>query len=310
MSVYYRKECRIFGRTCSYLTAGNSGSPLLLLHGGGSDYSEFSWRDVVEELGKEHRVYAPDFPGYGYSEWPAIEDVNADNPGRFECISSLIQSNSRFTNESSTLLTQAGFLCAFIKQHDLQNVQVAGFSMGGAIAILAALTAPEDFHKVAVINSYGIADKIKRQKLAYLTSKVPFINKLLRAVLVRSPFVTKLALGELVEKRSCISRQMVDDARESIKLVGHHPIWKRFVQDEIRFNYCNLNLSGELEKLSGKLAVIQTDKDRLFFPENARKATGSSHFILLPSAGHIPARECPEALLAFLQHFFDLSKDL
>ncbi|MGH1363956.1 MAG: alpha/beta fold hydrolase [Calditrichia bacterium] len=282
---------------------------MLLLHGGGSDYSEFSWRDVLKELGKDHRIYAPDFPGYGYSQWPAIEDVNAGNPERLQRISSLIQSNSRFTNENSTLLTQVSFLCAFIEQHQLEGVHVAGFSMGGAIAILAALTDPKAFHKVAVINSYGIADEIKRQKLAYLTSKVPFINKLLRAILVRSSLVMKLALGELVEKRSCISRQMVEDARESVRLVGHHLIWKRFVQDEIRFNYCNLNLTGELQKLSKKLAVIQTDKDRLFFPENARKAAISSRFILLPSAGHIPARECPEALVASLQQFFDLSKD-
>lgn len=50
-----------------YSTFGESGSPVVLLHGGGTDSGMLSWKLTVEPLAQAHRVYVPDWPGYGQS---------------------------------------------------------------------------------------------------------------------------------------------------------------------------------------------------------------------------------------------------
>ena len=45
--------------------AGESGSPILLVHGFGA--SAYHWRYNIPELAKRHRVYAVDLLGFGWS---------------------------------------------------------------------------------------------------------------------------------------------------------------------------------------------------------------------------------------------------
>jgi len=50
------------------LTAGYAGTPVVLLHGGGIDAASFCWRYAIGALAEAgHRVFAPDWPGYGDS---------------------------------------------------------------------------------------------------------------------------------------------------------------------------------------------------------------------------------------------------
>lgn len=48
-----------------YCSKSGQGPNLVLLHGWGS--SSKIWREVIDELGKQHRVWCIDLPGHGYS---------------------------------------------------------------------------------------------------------------------------------------------------------------------------------------------------------------------------------------------------
>ena len=71
------------GLRMHYLEAGTGGSPVLLLHG----YAQNShmWRPLMQELGKTHRVIAPDLRGFGettkaasgYDKKTMAQDVHA-----------------------------------------------------------------------------------------------------------------------------------------------------------------------------------------------------------------------------------------
>ncbi|KGF73582.1 hydrolase [Neosynechococcus sphagnicola sy1] len=51
----------------------NGRSPVLLLHGLPSQ--SYSWREILPELGKQgFRAIAPDWIGFGYSDWPEPQD--------------------------------------------------------------------------------------------------------------------------------------------------------------------------------------------------------------------------------------------
>ena len=54
------------------LVAGETGSPVVLLHGGGVDSASLSWGLTLGPLAENHRVIAPDLPGYGQSDKPEV----------------------------------------------------------------------------------------------------------------------------------------------------------------------------------------------------------------------------------------------
>jgi len=65
------------GQQCSYVEAGTTGPPILLLHGfAGSAFN--AWRSTVPELAKTHRVFALDLLGLGASAQPSDVTYSID----------------------------------------------------------------------------------------------------------------------------------------------------------------------------------------------------------------------------------------
>jgi pimeloyl-ACP methyl ester carboxylesterase len=70
--VYYRK-IKIDGLDIFYREAGPKGTPvILLMHGFPS--SSFMFRNLINELKESYHIIAPDYPGFGYSSVPAINE--------------------------------------------------------------------------------------------------------------------------------------------------------------------------------------------------------------------------------------------
>lgn len=58
-----------------YREAGDPSKPtLLLLHG--FPTSSHMFRDLITELADEYHLVAPDYPGYGYSSMPAVDEFD------------------------------------------------------------------------------------------------------------------------------------------------------------------------------------------------------------------------------------------
>ncbi len=53
------------------LAAGETGQPVIFVHGGGLDAAALSWWPSLLAFAGEYRVVAPDLPGYGLSDTPA-----------------------------------------------------------------------------------------------------------------------------------------------------------------------------------------------------------------------------------------------
>eukprot|EP00193_Tetraselmis_chui_P009247 CAMPEP_0177757714 /NCGR_PEP_ID=MMETSP0491_2-20121128/3790_1 /TAXON_ID=63592 /ORGANISM="Tetraselmis chuii, Strain PLY429" /LENGTH=394 /DNA_ID=CAMNT_0019273383 /DNA_START=81 /DNA_END=1265 /DNA_ORIENTATION=- len=68
-------ECTLPGedkpRRLHYVQAGDSGPPIILVHGFGA--SAYHWRYNIPELAKNHRVYAPCLMGFGWSEKAVVD---------------------------------------------------------------------------------------------------------------------------------------------------------------------------------------------------------------------------------------------
>jgi pimeloyl-ACP methyl ester carboxylesterase len=69
------KYGRIFYKT---LGQGNSGVPLVFVHGIGAGTSSFMWRKNFDQLARDFRVYAFDLLGFGFSDKPGDAPYSSD----------------------------------------------------------------------------------------------------------------------------------------------------------------------------------------------------------------------------------------
>jgi pimeloyl-ACP methyl ester carboxylesterase len=114
-----------------YWSAGTQGSPIILLHGGGSSIEV--WEQNIQALAHRHRVFAFDMVGTGLSDKPAV---------------------------TYSLDYQLQFLKAFLDMLDIQTASLIGNSMGGGIALRFALEFPERVGKLGLISSFGLGREI------------------------------------------------------------------------------------------------------------------------------------------------------
>lgn len=112
------RDVAVAGHRIHYESWGESGPAVLLI--GGFAESSVSWSKVGPLLGKSHRVYAIDLPGYGYSDYT----------GHY------------------TLADQTRAVIGFIQTLRLQRPVVVGHSLGAAVAGAVALAAPRQISRV------------------------------------------------------------------------------------------------------------------------------------------------------------------
>lgn len=109
------------------LLDGGEGPPLVLLHGQG----EFAatWRRVIPELARTHRVLAPDLPGHGASELAGPLDIRH----MFRWLGELIDHTCD------------------------QPPTLAGHLLGGAIAARFASAEPRRLRRLVLVDTLGLS---------------------------------------------------------------------------------------------------------------------------------------------------------
>ena len=137
------------GQKLHYLERGR-GEPLLLIHGLGSSGAD--WALQVPALEDGFRIIVPDLPGAGHSA-----------PLRDSC----------------SIERLADTLWALCDHLGASRINIAGFSLGGAVALEMALTRPKQVRRLAMINSlatYRLDHWRKWLEAALTLTLVPLIG--------------------------------------------------------------------------------------------------------------------------------------
>jgi pimeloyl-ACP methyl ester carboxylesterase len=114
------RDCRV------HLMRGGTGSPLLMLHGGGG---AGVWLPCMARLAQKFDVIAPEHPGFGASDTPDWLDTVSD---------------------------LANFYLDFLDQLDLHGVHLVGSSLGGWIAADLAVRNTSRLASLTLIGAAGI----------------------------------------------------------------------------------------------------------------------------------------------------------
>lgn len=110
---------------------GAGGVPIVLLHGFGGHHGD--WTDIQPDLARDRLVLAYDLPGHGRSR----DVAGAGSAGG-----------------------TAKAILADLEARGLKRVHLAGFSMGGAIAALTALRAPQTVASLTLLAPGGFGPEI------------------------------------------------------------------------------------------------------------------------------------------------------
>jgi pimeloyl-ACP methyl ester carboxylesterase/predicted lipid carrier protein YhbT len=273
----------VVGVRSAYLEAGpRDAPPVVLLHGLGA--TNASMLPLLADLARDHRVIAPDFPGFGASDAP------------------------RWRYRAGEL---AGWLDAFLDVVDARPAAIVGNSLGGRVAIELGLTAPQSVTRLVLLCPSPAFRRLRQftplVRLLPPDAVVPPLPLPHRAVVggIRAMFSNPDRLEQawydaaadehLRVMRSYRHRRAFFSCLKQIYMeeaYGDHGFWDR------------------LPRLTTPSLFIWGDRDRLVpasFERHVVAAVPDAESICLGDSGHVPQFEHPEQTARLTREFLDAS---
>jgi pimeloyl-ACP methyl ester carboxylesterase len=263
-----------------HLRTAGSGSPLLLLHGGGIDSAQLSWAEAIAPFAEHYRVYAPDWPGYGKSDPLAGEGYGIDR---------LVE-----------------VLAELIDALDLPQVSLIGISMGGGAALGYALTHPQRVAKLVLVDSYGLCAYAPFHRLSYWVTRLPLISRWTYGFMRRSRRLTGWGMRALFA--GPVPEAVVDESFAALQLANAGEPFISFQRSELLPDRLNTCYAQRFSELTMPVLLLHGDEDTLVplsAAQDAARQIPNVRLTVMAKTGHWPPRERPaqfnELVLAFLK---------
>ena len=233
------------GYKLRYSKLGDSERVVILLHGFGGDAA--GWLFNQAPLAAKATVYALDLPGHGQS--------------------------SKALNDGS-VAHLAATVVAFMDALAITKAELVGHSLGGAIALQAAVDHPNRISGLALIGSAGLGAEIN----------APYINGFIAA---ESRKEMKPLLEQLVADANLINRTLINDVLQFKRIDGVtaalNAIAKGF-QDGTRQT---INLRAKLDGLNIPIKVIWGSMDAIIPASHASGLPSKVSVTVLDGFGHL-----------------------
>ncbi len=266
------------GMNIQYLTAGE-GPPLVLLHGV-SD-SAWTWSRVIPILARSNRVYAPTFPGSGYSDKPKVRY----SPAFFE-----------------------QFVVDFMDTLQIKRAIIVGNSLGGLVAMRLALSNPGRVQALVLADSSGLGREVS---LALRLLTLPGYGNLVVAWNKTLVGAGQWALGVatlLFKRYRRVPRRWVALQYRMARLEGFLEATRATVRSgmTIRGQRRREILLNDLPRVQAPALVIWGKDDRIVPVAHAHAAAARlarGQLAVIPDCGHLPQLERPDHFISALDRF-------
>ncbi len=232
----------ISGQHLHYRSAGQ-GTPLVLVHGYG--VSGYLWQRVLPYLAQHYHVFLVDLPGHGHSTY----------------------------NGQWQLREMAPLLATWLRAMQFPPIVLMGQSMGGAIAIHLAASAPELVQRLILVSAAGIP----------LEATLP--------LLVRRSFHSFFQLGN-----GNYPLELVRDV-----LRPRPRLFWQAAQEMVRSDF-----RAELASITQPTLIIWGERDVLLplsLGYALQAALPHAQFATFPNCGHRPMLAAPKAFSELVLRF-------
>lgn len=239
-------------------TVENPRRTLLMIHGFGGNKD--NWVRMAAYLPDDYQLLIPDLPGHGDSSAGSSDDY--------------------------TVEAQAATLVSFLDKLGIEQVDMAGNSMGGGITAYFAGRYPDRVSSIALYDPAGSEKYPSELDAALARGENPLVvkesgdfDRLMDFVLEQQPFLP-WPVTSVMEEQAIESQHRNETIFQAILSSSD-----------------NLVLEDALSAIEGPALIIWGRKDRVLAPENAEvfaQGIRESEVVLLDGVGHVPMLEVPE----------------
>jgi len=240
-----------------YVTGG-TGAPLLLLHTVRTQAEHF--RHLIPLVRQHYTVYALDLPGMGYSE--IVPGASYQEPAMRAAV--------------ERLMTQL----------DLQDVTLAGESMGAVLSLTTAADLPDRVRRVVAINPYDYKGGALRSSLLarFIITGIltPGLGRML-AGLQPKPVMRAILHGGLVDKTA-----LEADYLDELLSVGRRPGYPTVARAVFANLPSLIEARSRYTHVSAPIHLIYGDTDwsRPSDRQANQQLLPNAHFTQVRNAGH------------------------
>lgn len=238
------------GRTIRHLRLGpDGGTPVLMIHGFGADLA--TWMFNQQALAEDRPVYAIDLPGHGGSS-KQVED--------------------------GSVAGLAKTVLAYMDAAGIDRAHLVGHSLGGAIAVEIAASAPERVAALTLVAPAGFGAEISGDFIAGFISETR--SRKLRPV-----------LEMLVANPDMVSADMVEDVLRFKRLDGAPEALRAIAGANFDGGTQRIALRERLGDVKVPVHVVWGEADRILSATHADGLPETVSVTRIPGAGHIAHME-------------------
>jgi pimeloyl-ACP methyl ester carboxylesterase/putative sterol carrier protein len=274
------KQTHALGVRTAYLEAGPADAPpVVLLHGLGA--TNASLLPCLADLARDHRVLAPDLPGFGNSSAPRA---------------------------AYSFPWFAAWLEDFQRTVGARPAVLLGNSLGGRIAIEAGLTRPGSVRALALLTPSPAFRRMRRL--------IPLVSTVMRPQLGRIPFpmshrAVVQGLRVMFSDPDRLARPWYDAAADEAIRVLRSPAHRQALlacgrQILVEEAHGRNGFWDRLPALGPPALFLWGDHDRLVpsaFARHVENALPDATSIVLEDSGHVPQFEHPELTMRLVRDF-------
>ncbi|MFL5820537.1 MAG: alpha/beta fold hydrolase [Solirubrobacteraceae bacterium] len=274
------RSAQIDGRRVNYVDIGDGqGTPVILVHGLSGQWQ--NWLENIPRISQEHRVIAPDLPGFGLSEPPQWE-ISISRYAR--CVEALRE------------------------RLDLEQVHMVGNSMGGFIAAEVAIQFAAGVERLVLVSAAGLtgpnvyrAPVLTGGRVAAVLTAVTTAR---HRAMARRPVARHAALA-LVARHP--ARLRPDVAWEALMKGAGKPGFHDALRACLEYDFRH-----RLPEISCPTLIFWGEKDAVLPLRDAdefERLIPDSRKVVMTDTGHVPQLERPAVFNRTLLEFLATSSE-
>ncbi len=246
---------------------------IVLLHG--TSASLHTWQGWTDALSDEYCVVSMDLPGFGLTG-PFVDPA------------------THYTSAN-----YAAFVIAVLDQLKLDNIILAGNSLGGKIAWRTAALYPDRVDKLILVDAVGYPATPKSIPIGFRLAAYPPLKPILKNILPRN--VVNNSILSVYANEGKVDKALVDRYYDLSLRAGN----RGALSDRLR-EFDNIEDQVQIKQLQQPTLILWGAKDDLIPVENAElfhQDIAGSQIKIFEDLGHVPHEEDPIATVAVVKTF-------
>lgn len=273
------RTLEVAGLRLRCLVAGDRGPAVVLLHGSGLDAAGVSLGPAMAALAPDCRVFAPDLPGFGAS------DALPPDWGLAEF---------------------SAFITPLLDALGLERASLVGLSLGGGLALLHALAAPERVDRLVLVNAALLDDRFPGGVAGALLSHLLVFGPLIARAMRRPALARRVLRASMPRRPDAADPVLVEAVAALACRPGALRATRQLQKREVGLRRLRTNVVPRLSELRVPTLILHGERDGLVpfaAAERAARLIPDARLEVLEGSGHLAVLEEAERAHAALRNF-------